>query len=343
MKRDIVQWFRQMAVLLQCGIPVTGALEICFRQTSDSKLQQATLVMLEELRVGQRFSQAMRAAGQPFDPLHYGAVEVGERQGDLSLVFANLAEHAEDSARVRHRIISALAYPVLVLSVSLFGLYLLIRFLSPVLKDVGQQLGEQTNIVSEGLLWLGWLFEREILTFGLTALLLFGLRGLARHLWAHRRKATETALFRIPLLGRLLRISILIRICQTLEAMMSGGLPLTESFALAAKNCGSAYYAEAVLLPTVERIRMGESLTDSLRDAPGLPPCFRGLIIAGEESGRLDHSFQYLKGLFEMELVASIETFLNALEPIAIASVGVIVLGVLLSVFAPLSKLIQAV
>ena len=125
--------------------------------------------------------------------------------------------------------------------------------------------------------------------------------------------------------------------------MVSGGLPLTEAFKLAAKNCGSEYYGDEVLLPACDRVMMGESVTDALRDAPGIPPCFRGLIVAGEESGRLDHSFQYLKRLFEMELVASIETFLSALEPLAIAGVGVVVLGVLLSVFAPLSKLIQAV
>lgn len=340
---DLVQWFRQMAVLIQCGIPATRALQICRAQTSDSGLRLATDTMLEELRVGQPFSAAMQTAGRPFHLLHWGTVRVGEMHGDLGLVFEQLASHSEESDRVKRRLKAALVYPALVLAISVIGLYLLIRFLAPVLADVGEQLGQEPNPVSKVLLFLGRFFEHEVLSLSVLALGLFLISRLAKHFWRSRRKACETLLFRVPLLGKMLRYSALIRLCQTMETTTCGGLPLTEGFLLTAGTCGSTFYAEEVLLPAVDRVKLGERVGVALRDAPGLPSSFHGLLVAGEESGRLDQSFAYLAKLYEMELLHTIDSFLSALEPLAISTVGVVVLGVLLSVFVPLSRMLSAV
>jgi type IV pilus assembly protein PilC len=342
-QQSLVQWFRQMAVLLKSGIPATSALRICAAQTSDAKLRQASDRMSEELRVGQRLSQAMSIVGSPFGPIHSGTVRVGEMQGDLGLVFDQLAEHCEESSRVKRRLLAALAYPVLVLTISLLGLYLLVRFLAPVLADVGDQLGQEPNPLSKVLLFLGRFFEHELLSLAVVTLLVWMIHKLIRFLWSKHRKACEKLLFRIPILGKMLRFSALIRICQTMETMVCGGLPITEGFLLTARTCGSVYYAEEVLLPAVDRVKMGESVCNSLRDAPGLPGSFLGLLVAGEESGRLDQTFRYLAKLYEMQLVNTIDSFLAALEPLAISTVGVVVLGVLLSVFVPLSRMLSAV
>jgi len=332
-----------MAVLLNSGVCITRAIEICQQQSPNKKLQEASLVMLKELGFGQRLSQAMALCGPPFEEIHGGAVAVGEINGDLSLVLLRLADHSEESARIKRRLIAALAYPALVVGISAIGLYLLIRFLAPILAEVGLQLQGKPNLVSRGMLFLGQVFEREFLT--LSALALFGVAAhrLGKSLWSRYPKRLEKLLFRIPLVGKMLRLGVLIRICQTLETMIGGGLALTQSFLLTAKTCGSRYYAEDILVPSVERIHRGESLSQALRGSPGLPNTFLGLVIAGEESGRLDESFRYLSRLYEMELVNAVEAFLNALEPLSIATVGLVVLGVLLSVFAPLSKLLTAV
>jgi type IV pilus assembly protein PilC len=341
--QSLVQWFRQMAVLLNCGIPAKRALEICCAQTSSESIRQASSTILSELQVGQRLSQAMACAASPFEPLHWGALEIGESHGDLARVFERLADHSEETTRVRRRLISALAYPALVILISLLGLYLLVRFLSPVLAEVGAQLGDEPNLVSKGMLFLGGLFERELLSLSLLLGFCWLLRFVARRLWRHRRTSVERAFFALPLLGKMFRLTVLVRVCQTLETMIGGGLAITEAFRLTAKTCGSAYYAEQVLIPSVERIRRGETIGNSLRGSPGLPASFFGLLLAGEESGSLDDSFKYLGRLYEMELVTAVESFLSALEPLAISFVGTVVLGILLSVFMPLSKLVTSV
>ena len=299
--------------------------------------------MLEELGVGQRFSSAMETAGSPFHLLHWGSVRVGEMQGDLGLVFEQLADHSEETDRIKRQLKAALAYPLLVLSISVLGLYLLVRFLAPVLADVGQQLGQEPNPLSKALLYLGKFFEHELLSLSVLALAAFLFHRLLSRLWQTRRKSCETLLFRIPLLGKMLKYSALIRLCQTLETTTYGGLPLTEGFILTAGTCGSVFYAEEVLHPAVDRVKMGESVGAALRHAPGLPNSFHGLLLAGEESGHLDQSFAYLAKLYEMELMNTIDSFLSALEPLAISTVGVVVLGVLLSVFVPLSRMLSAV
>jgi type IV pilus assembly protein PilC len=340
--QHLLQWFRQMAVLLHCGIPTMRALEACARQTSDARLRQASILMMNELRVGQRVSEAMRCAGSPFTALHQGALEVGERQGDLALVFERLAGYTEEACRIRRRIVSALAYPGLVVSFSFGCLYLLVRFLAPVLSDLARQLGEQPSGLSRVLLWLGQLFDMESLTLALALLVLLAGRALWRAAWGKHRARGEKILLRLPLLGRMFRLGILIRMCATLEMMIGAGLPLTDAFALAGRSCGSLTYAREVLEPAVERVRRGESMLASLRGAPGLPASFAGLVLAGEESGRLEESFAHLARLYELELVSAIDTFLAALEPLSIAVVGSVVLSVLLMVFVPLSRLVTA-
>lgn len=342
-QQALIQWLRQMAVLLHCGIPTARALEACAKQTSSPRLRAATAIMLAELKVGQRMSEAVRLAGSPFTELHCGAVQIGERQGDLGLVFERLAAHTEETERVRRRIVSALSYPALVVTFSVSCLYLLVRFLAPVLADVTRQLGQAPSGLTSALIGLGRLFESETAMLLLSALLLLAGRGLHRHLWLKRRAATERLFLRLPLLGKMLRLSTLIRICRTLGMMISAGLPLTEAFTLAARGCGSQEYADKVLLPAVERVRRGEGVRMSLLGAPGLPLSFTGLVLAGEESGRLEESFSHLCRLYEMELVTAIDSFLAALEPISIAVVGSVVLSVLLVVFVPLTRLVSVV
>ena len=342
-KQFLVQWLRQMAVLLHCGIPTVRALEACAKQTSCSQLRAATAIMLGELRVGQGMSEAMRLAGLPFTELHCGALEVGERQGDLSLVFERLAAHTEEAARVHRRLVSALAYPALVVGFSLSCLYLLVRFLAPVLADVSRQLGQVPSGLTNLLIGLGRLFQSESLMLLLAALTFMAGRALHRQLWGHRRATTERALLRLPMLGKMIRLSILIRICRTLSMMIAAGLPLTDAFTLTARSCGSREYADKVLLPAVERVRRGEGVRFALQGAPGLPASFAGLVLAGEESGRLEESFTHLAHLYELELVTTIDSFLAALEPLSIALVGSVVLSVLLVVFVPLTRLVSAV
>lgn len=341
--QSLAQWFRQMAVLLHCGIPAIRALQACARQTSDPRIQRASEVMVAELRVGQRLSQSMQTAGTPFGQLHCSAIEIAERQGDLSLVFERLAVHAEDTSRVRRRVISALAYPGFVIVFAVASLYLLVRFLAPVLGDVSRQMGQESNLATDTLLWLGSLFEMESLMLALALLGFFSTRAVCRFLWCWHRLRTERIMLRLPLLGRVLRLAALIRICATLEMMVGAGLPLTEGFTLAARCCGSEVYANEVLLPAVQRIRRGESVLFALRDTPRFPASFRGLLLAGEESGRLEESFAHLSRLYEVELVSAVDGFLAALEPLSIGAVGMIVLSVLLVVFVPLSRLVTAV
>lgn len=342
-QQALVLWFRQMAVLLQCGVSALAALEACGRQTGDPRLTRAGLVMLNELRLGRRFSEGMQAAGAPFQAVHWGALEVGERQGDIALVFRRLADLSEENARVQRRLVAALAYPLLVVSVSSLGMILLLKFLAPVLLETAHQLKTEPTPLARTLMVAGQVLEHEFLALTGIVMLALVFRWTLLRLWARRRLRLEAALFRLPWLGKVFRYGILIKICQTMGTVLGGGLPLTEALSLTLRTCGSDYYRALVLEPAVERIMTGESLLQAFQGAPGLPASFRGLLTAGEESGQLEASFEHLAHLYEMEMVSAVDSFLAALEPISIATVGLLVLVVLVSVFAPLSKLLSGV
>lgn len=342
-EESMMQWFRQMAVLVAAGLPVVQALEVCARQTSDEQLAQASHELAREVRRGVPLAQAVERLGAPFTRLHVGALEAAQAHGDLGPVLRRLAGHAEKEAHLRRRVRGALAYPALVLSVSLLGLYLLVRFLTPLLEAVGQQLDLQTsaNPFTQALLWLSWArnYELHLAVVLLLTLLLIRLfpRTLAPR-WSLRR---EQMLLKLPAVGGLLQRGSLIRLCRTLESLVGSGLPLGESLKLAGISSGSLVVEHQVMGSAVKRLYQGESLAQSLSDQPFLPPSFHGLLLAGEMSGHLEDAFESLARIYEMEFDTRVESSLAALEPITIALVGLVVLGVLLGAFLPLYQLIS--
>ena len=341
-EESLMQWFRQMSVLVAAGLPVVKALEICARQTSDNRLAQTSQAMASEVRRGVPLAQAVELAGAPFSRLHVGALQAGQADGNLSRILSQLAGHAEKEAHLRRRVRGALAYPTLVLLVSLSGLYMLVRFLTPLLHSVGQQLDleSSTNPFTQLLLGLAWLREYELFLVAAVLIALLSAKLLAPKLTPRWSLGRERLLLRLPAIGGLVQRSWLIRLCRTLESLVASGLPLGESLRLAGASSGSLVVEHQVLGPAVQRLYQGESLAQSLSEQPFLPPSFHGLLLAGEMSGHLEDAFESLARLYEMEFDTRVESSLAALEPITIALVGLVVLAVLLGAFLPLYQLI---
>lgn len=336
----LVYWFRQLAVLQACGIPLVASLEVVGRQSASPRLGEISRELIGHLRRGLKLSAAMAELGPPFAPVHLGAVQVGEYQGDLAVIFERLADHEEAQNRLRQRLLSALTYPLLVLGLSGLGLYLLVRLLAPVLANLSAQLEGTPSLSLQILTGLGRLLERD----GLVLALLLGMallaRALATRLWVHRRHSLERLAMAVPLVGKMFHRSLLVRSCRTLETMLRAGLPLTEALRLAGVGSGCMLFDQQVFAEAERRVRQGESLAQALQGRPWLPRSFTGMVVAGQESGSLEVVFGKLSSLYEIELQTAVESFLAALEPLAIAVVGSVVLGVLLGAFLPLYQLV---
>ena len=342
---SLVQWFRQMAVLINSGVPALRALEICARQTQDLRLREVTEQVQDQVAVGVSLPQAMRLhGGDLFTQLHVGAIEAGMATGNLGLVCAEVADDEERRYALSRKLRGALAYPTLVFSVALLGCYLLIKFLAPVVTEVTGQLTEvgRDNLITRALANLGRLMEWELyLWLGLVLALL-----LARWLWrrylAQGRRLRERLLLSLPLVGGLWWQGALIRLCHSLSSLLAAGLPLTQSLELAGASSASLKVQNQVVEPALERLLRGESVSQSLAFPHLLPKSFPSFIQAGERTGDLDCMFNQMGRLYQLDLETRIEIYIKALEPITIALVGLVVLVLLLGTFLPIYEMVAA-
>lgn len=339
----LIQFFRQMSVLARAGIPLLRSLDICSRQCSDEDLARGIAGLSQEVRAGTRMAAAMRSVGKPFDPMHASAVSAAETAGRFAQVFDELAHWEFKEDRLRKRLGSALAYPALIVVVSAIGVVLLIKFLLPVILSVAEQLGTPPSGPTRFLIFVGGVIDSP-LQLALAGLALGSLIWYVRRVMARRldlRIRWDRFRMRLPLVGTLWRTTVTIRVCRTLASLLGSGLSMVDAMTLTGASAGSPYLEHQVLVPAAGYIRKGESLSQSLAGETVFPHSFHGMVAVGEKSGELEPILGRLADLYEIELDNQIETFVRAIEPLAVVVVGIVVLGVMVCAFMPLYDLLS--
>ncbi len=333
-----------MHVLVKAGIPLLRCLDICQRQCSHPKLRACLVNAGAEVRIGMRLSRALVQQGTVFNSLQAQALQAAELRGALDQVFEELAHWDEKDHTLQRRLVSSLSYPALVVVFSILGLLLLIRFLLPLIVSVSQQLGKEPPAATKALVAVGRLIQNP---FAVAA----GMLGLGLMWWGLRRvswsKASRLRFDRwrlhAPLVGPLLRSAAIIRVCRCMSALLHSGLNLVAVVELSGQSSGSLWLHETVFLPASDAIRQGERLSQALRHATVLPVSLHGMLAVGEQTGDLEMVLSKLADLYEMELDAHVEAFVQALEPIVICGVGLLVLLLMLVGFMPLYEMLRGI
>ena len=335
MRHQQAQFFRQLSLLTSSGVPLLRALEDCRWGLCKGRLERSIVDAMDEIRRGTRLSRALLEVGRPFTPIHGAILAAGESSGRLDRALEELATREESSARLQRRVQAALLYPCFVLLVSLLGLFLLLRFLLPVLSGLSQQAGGTPARTLTMLAQLAAYSQRPELWLGL-GLAAVALAWIVRRPWAH--KLLQRLAWRIPIV----RLQAQVILCRTLASLLSAGLPLVDTVQLACQCTGNAVLSD-VLTRALDHVRCGESLAQSLTDSRILPASFRGILTVGEKSGRLEFILGKLAQLYEWELDSAIETFVKSLEPLTVALVGGAVMGLMVCTFNPLYDILRQI
>lgn len=339
-----IQFFRQMHVLVAAGIPLLRCLDICQRQCSHPKLRACLATASSEVRIGTRLSRALVQPGTVFNALQAQALQAAELRGALDQVFDELAHWDEKDHTLQRRLISSLSYPALVVAFSILGLMLLVRFLMPLIISVSQQLGKEPPAATKALVAVGRLIQNPLA-------LAVGVLGLGLLYWGLRRvawdKSSRLRLDRwrlhMPLLGPLMRTAAIIRVCRCMSALLHSGLNLVAVMELSGQSSGSPWMNQTIFVPATDNIRQGERLSQALRHAKLLPVSFHGMLAVGEQTGDIEMVLSKLADLYEMELDSQVESFVQALEPIVICGVGLLVLLLMLVGFMPLYEMLRGI
>jgi len=334
--KQLTLFTRQLATLVQVS-PLEEALRTIARQSEQEQVQRILLSVHGGVLEGRRLSEAMARELASFPPLYRAMVSAGESSGTLPHILERLANLLERQAVVRGKVLSALAYPIVLSIVATFVVFALMVFVVPKVveqfEDVGQELPLLTRIVialSEFLANWWW-----ALALGVAALVLLMGRALRDEAL---RLRFDKSLLRLPLLGRLLRDLHAARMARTLSTMIASRLPLLEGLRLTTQTVHNRAL-RAASADITESIRTGGSLSAALRRAAVFPPLLVYLAASGEASGKLDIMLERAADYLEREFDSFTSTALSLLEPAIIVIMGGIVALIVLSILLPILQL----
>jgi len=338
-KRGVKQaplFTRQLATLVTVS-PLEEALRTVSRQAEREEGRRVLGNVHAGVIEGLRLSDAMAREGTSFPPLYRAMVAAGEASGTLPAILDRLANLMERQAQVRGKVLSTLAYPIILAIVAAFVVFALMIFVVPKVveqfRDVGQQLPFLTRLVigvSNFLAAWWW-----ALLLGLAGGIFLWLRALKDE---GIRMKFDRFLLRLPLIGRLIRDLHAARMARTLSTMVASRLPLLEGLNLTPSTVHNRVL-RAASAEIAETVRTGGSLSGALRKAGIFPPLLVYLAASGEASGKLDVMLERAADYLEREFDSFTAAPLSMLEPAIIVVMGAIVTTIVLAILLPILQL----
>jgi len=337
--KELAIFTRQFSVMIDAGLPLVQCLEILASQQENKFFQKVLTGTRGQVEGGATLSAAMRSSPKVFDSLYVNMVEAGETGGILDTILQRLSTYIEKNVKLQRAVKSALVYPVGVLTVAGGVITLLLWKVVPIFATLFAGLGVDLPLPTKIVIALSN-FVGSI--FGLLLLVALGGAAFGLKVWygtPQGRFVLDTIVLKLPVLGILMRKIAVARFTRTLGTLISSGVPILEGLDITAKTAGNAV-VERALQKVRKSLEEGKSLTEPLKESEVFPGMVTQMIAVGEQTGAMDAMLQKIADFYEEEVDAAVKDLLTALEPIMIVVLGVVVGGVVISMYLPLFSLI---
>jgi type IV pilus assembly protein PilC len=341
-QKDIAVFTRQLSTMMRAGVPLIQSFDIVARGSTNPKMTRLLNDIRSDVETGTSLSAAFRKHPLYFDGLYCNLVEAGEAGGILETLLDRLAVYQEKTMAIKNKIKSALIYPVAVITVAFIVLAVIMIFVIPAFKEVftsfGADLPTPTLVViamSEFFVKYWWAI------FGL----LIG--GVVFFIQSWRRsprmqKAMDRLLLKVPVFGDLVNKSAVARWTRTLSTMFAAGVPLVEALDSVGGAAGNAVFLEAT--EQIQKdVSTGSALTTSMQTTGVFPTMVIQMCAIGEESGALDQMLGKAAEFYEDEVDEAVKGLSTLMEPFIIVILGVLIGGIVVSMYLPIFKLGQVV
>jgi type IV pilus assembly protein PilC len=343
--KQITQFTRQLSTLQDAGLPILRSLNILEEQQKPGVMRNIVRGMIEDIEGGCTLSEACAKHPKAFDRLYVNMVAAGETGGVLDTILQRLADFMEKAQKLKRRILSAMIYPVAVVSFALAIVGGIMIFVIPKFKEIF--LDFDTELPGITLLLIGisdWFIIGTppgwvIVLFGpVAAWLLFKLIRSS----SGGRYVTDVILLKLPLFGRLIQKSSVARFTRTLGTLIAAGVPILEAINITKATSGNEVYARA-MAKVHDAIREGESFANPLRAAKIVDGLVVNMVDVGEETGELDKMMLKVADNYDEEIDVAVAGLVSLIEPLMVIGLGSVVGFIVVALFMPLVKLIESV
>ncbi len=330
----ILMFTREMADLLDAGLPMDRCFSVLIDQTDVPQLQAMLIILQGDIRAGEPLSEALKRYPKEFPMLYANMVHAGEVSGQLAAVMLRLAEFMEKEQVRRSQVIAALTYPMVLVSVAILAIGFLLTFVIPklsgVFKEMGSALPLQTRLLlaTSGFL-VGYWWAIIVTVAGLA----YGYK-----LWsstAHGRNTIDNFRLRAPMIGVLANKIVSARLVRTLGTLLGGGVPILDALEISATAVGNVVTSEAVLTAR-SGVRQGETLHEAMENTGAFLPVVKHMTAVGEETGRLPAMLIRTADTLDFEVDNAMRRLTSLVEPLVVLLMGGFVGFIVLSILQPI-------
>jgi type IV pilus assembly protein PilC len=337
--KELAIFTRQFSVMIDAGLPLVQCLEILAGQQENKSFQKILNSVRGSVEGGTTLSAAMKQHEKVFDPLYYNMVEAGETGGILDTILQRLSLYIEKNVKLKRAVKSAMIYPVAVIGIAALVIILLLWKVVPIFVDLFNGLGVDLPLPTRIVIMLSH-FVGSIYGLLIVVIAIGGV--VALKFWyatPQGRYAIDAVVLKIPVLGIVMRKIAVARFTRTLGTLISSGVPILEGLDITARTSGNAV-VERAISQTRKAVEAGRSLVDPLKETDVFPGMVTQMIGVGEQTGAMDAMLQKIADFYEDEVDAAVKDLLTALEPVMIVFLGIVVGGIVISMYLPLFSLI---
>jgi len=339
--KQLTQFTQQLSVLMDAGLPIVRSLKILGNQQKPGLLKNIVIEVSEDVETGSSFSEALAKHPKTFDKLYVNMVKAGEAGGVLDVILQRLAGFMERMEALKRKIIGASIYPAVVITIAVAVVLAIMTFIVPKFEEVFRQvkvpmpgltlmLMSISNVIKE--YWWAIVAFPFVMMFVLKA-------------WG-RTKGGRLTIDRLklnaPLVGPIMKKSVISRFCRTLGTLLQSGVPILEALAIVKNATGNEVVSNAI--GTVhDSIREGESIAEPLAACGVFDDIVINMIDVGEETGELDKMLLKIADNYDAEVDAAVSALMSVMEPILIVGLGFTVGFIVVALFLPLISLLEGI
>ncbi|MFQ5877881.1 MAG: type II secretion system F family protein [Acidobacteriota bacterium] len=337
-QKEIAIFTRQFSVMIDAGLPLVQCLEILGSQQKNRLFQKVLFQVRQDVESGSNLAASLRKHPKVFNDLFCNMIAAGESGGILDTILQRLSAYIEKRVKLQSAVRSAMIYPVAVITIAIGVVVVILWKVIPtfamLFEGLGATLPLPTRITIAASNFLGRYMP--LIVLGMVAVVFF----LRRYYRTYRgRRSLDALILKLPVLGDLLRKIAVARFCRTLGTLIQSGVPILDGLEITARTAGNSIIEDAIMA-TRKSIEEGKTIAVPLEETGVFPSMVVQMISVGEQTGALDAMLSKIADFYEDEVDEAVENLMALLEPVMILFLGIMIGGIVISMYMPMFSLI---
>ncbi|NNF48033.1 MAG: type II secretion system F family protein [Desulfofustis sp.] len=335
--KDIVVFTRQLATMIDAGLPLVQCLEILSKQQENSTFKKTIAEIQEDVEAGTTFADSMRKHPKVFDNLYSNMIEAGETGGILDTILNRLALFMEKTMALKKKIKGAMVYPTICLAIALLILVVILVFVIPVFEEMFSQMDAALPVPTQVVVTISHAFKENLLWIFLPLILLIYIFKRVYSTEKGRYRIDQFFL-RLPIVGVLIRKVAVAKFTRTLSTMLQSGVPILEALQVVAKTAGNKVIERAVFR-VGDAIAEGRPMAEPLMESGVFPNMVVQMINVGESVGALDTMLEKIADFYDEEVDQAVANLTAMIEPFMMVFLGGMIGTLVVAMYLPIFEM----